>query len=449
MFFILWEVFVYRDSFRFRRFVVTLLLVFLFVKAMTVAFADNPPENKIILSAPLTFLDWTLHHGTTDEEGIRYVLQQCKDAGITTIYWRVFDAGFANFKSQFADPYSWSELDKRNHIWGPKTPEDLAVTKKYIANFEEVRESYIEKFKLQEMEIDSLLVACKIAKELGMSINVWYTLNEDDHGFGMTSRFALEHPQYVWVRRDGRKFHSQMSYAYPEVREYKLNLLKELLEYDVDGIFFDWIRTGDVRDDPQYDENGTADFGYEEINITGFKEKYGVDPREIPNNDERWVKYRTLGSTIFMRQAAQLIRENKPDLKISIMVQNPWSYRGFGDKIDGALNGLCLDVETWAGEKLIDSAVPAGYYRDGGNAKLAYSHLKDLTHGQVDIWLYRWMPRSLDDFNDCIDEANSLGAKQILFWEADYIDRWWGPKEEGGLGIKEEMNQVMGGYAKP
>ena len=34
----------------------------------------------------------------------------------------------------------------------------------------------------------------------------------------------------------------------------------------------------------------------------------------------------------------------------------------------------------------------------------------------------------------------ALKAKQILFWEADYIDNW---------GNKEEMNQVMGSYAKP
>ena len=394
--------------------------------------------GKIRLSSPLTVTDWWLHHGTVDEAGIRHMLQQCKNAGLDTIYWRVFDSGYVTFESRYADRFSWAEIDKGSHFWGPKTPEDIAASHSYVKDFESTRDKLVEKMKLLELkDFDTLKVACKIAKELGMSMNAWFTLNEDDHAYGMVSRFAKEHPQYVWIKRDGTKYHSQMSYAYPEVREYKLNILKELLEYDIDGIFFDWIRTGDVRDNPQSDEDGTADFGYEEINLKGFKEKYGIDPRSIPNNDERWVRYRTLGTTQFMQEAAQLIRKKKPDMTISAMVQHPWAYRGLNGKINGSLYGLCLDVETWANERLIDAVVAAGYYKDGGNATLAYEYLKDLTRGQVDVWLYRWIPKTPEEFNNCIEEANALKAKQILFWEADYIDTW---------GNKAEMNQVMGGY---
>jgi len=395
--------------------------------------------DRIRLSSPLTFSDWILHHGTVDEKGIRYILQQCKNAGLNTIYWRAFDAGLTTYPSQYAECYSWKEVEKGSHFWGPKTPKDIADSKEYVSDFEAARERLLEKFKLLELkEFDTLKAACKIARELGMSMNVWYTLNEDDHGYGYESRFAKEHPQYVWVKRDGTKYRSQMSFAYPEVREYKLNILKELLEYDIDGLFFDWIRTGDVRDNPQSDENGTADFGYEEINIKGFIEKYGVDPHEIPNNDERWIKYRTQGTTTFMRQAAKVIREKKPEITISAMVHHPWAYRGLNGKINGSFHGLCLDVETWNNEKLMDAVVAAGYYREGGNAALAYEYLKNLTHGQVDVWLFRWIPNTPAEFQNCIEEAQALHAKQILFWEADYIDNW---------GNEEEMNKVMGGYA--
>ena len=41
------------------------------------------------------------------------------------------------------------------------------------------------------------------------------------------------------------------------------------------------------------------------------------------------------------------------------MVANPWQYRGNMDKIDGNLHGLLLDVNTWAREGLMDSAVAA------------------------------------------------------------------------------------------
>jgi len=382
--------------------VLTFLVVFSLAKAIPVTHAeDSPPKNKVILSAPLTFSDWLLRYGSVDEEGVRYVLQQCKNAGLTTIYWRAFDGGLANYPSQFADGFSWSKIDAGNHFWGPKNPKDLEFTKSIVPNYEVTRENLLERFQLLEMkDFDTLKAACKIARELGISIHVWYTLNEDDHGYGTETRFAREHPQYRWVKRDGTKYHSQMSFAYPEVREYKLKVLEELLEYDIDGVFFDWIRTGDIRDNPQNDAEGTADYGYEDINIKGFIEKYGVDPHEIPNNDERWVRYRALGSTEFMREAQKLIRAKNPDLVISAMVHHPWAYRGHLDKINGSLYGLCLDVETWGNEKLIDAVVAAGYYLGGGNATLAYEHLKELTGGKLDVWLYHWVPTTPADFQN-------------------------------------------------
>ena len=54
------------------------------------------------------------------------------------------------------------------------------------------------------------------------------------------------------------------------------------------------------------------------------------------------------------------------------MVGHPYHYRGHIDRIDGNLRGLLLDVKTWADEGLMDAALAAGYYRDGGTPELAY-----------------------------------------------------------------------------
>jgi hypothetical protein len=104
------------------------------------------------------------------------------------------------------------------------------------------------------------------------------------------------------------------------------------------------------------------------------------------------------------------------------MVGHPWHYRGTVDKIDGNLRGLLLDVSTWAKEGLMDNAIAAGYYRDGGNASKAYKALREETGGNVDVWYYGWVPNSVAEFDRDFAEAKSLGAKQILYWEADYID---------------------------
>jgi uncharacterized lipoprotein YddW (UPF0748 family) len=234
---------------------------------------------------------------------------------------------------------------------------------------------------------------------------------------------AKRHPEFRWVRRDGRPYHSQLSFAFPEVRRYKLAILQELIErYAIDGLFLDWIRTGDIRDNPQTDAAGLADSGYEPPLIEGFKTAFGIDPHTIDNSDDRWVRRRAQPQTLFMREVHRLITSTPRRLPLAVLVAHPWHYRGAVDKIDGNLRGLLLDVGAWASEGLIDAAVPAGYYRDGGTPHKANAALRAETANKVDIWSYAWVPQTPADFDRDCDEAQSAGAKQILLWEADYID---------------------------
>ncbi|MFN7806302.1 MAG: hypothetical protein ACK5TO_19990, partial [Planctomycetaceae bacterium] len=81
-----------------------------------------------------------------------------------------------------------------------------------------------------------------------------------------------------------------------------------------------------------------------------------------------------------------------------------------------------LDVATWSREGLIDAAVPAGYYKDGGTPEQAWRHLREVLGDQVDIWQYGWVPTTAEAFEQEWQRAQKLPAQQILFWEADYID---------------------------
>jgi hypothetical protein len=92
------------------------------------------------------------------------------------------------------------------------------------------------------------------------------------------------------------------------------------------------------------------------------------------------------------------------------------------DKINGSLHSLLLEVNSWGREALMDAAVAAGYYRDGGTAELAYRALQKETESRVEIWSYAWVPQSVADFQRDFVLVRQLGARQILFWEADYID---------------------------
>jgi uncharacterized lipoprotein YddW (UPF0748 family) len=379
-------------------------------------------DRRFILSAPLTHSDWMLKPGIDwGKAGVQHMLDRCKAAGWSRIYWRVFDGGRSLYKSELLRPQGkWDD----DNFWNPQSDEDKALQRRFTSGMTAERQAELRK-KLEALDyahFDSLAAAVEYGHRIGLQIHAWVSINEDDHGWGIQSEFSKKHPEFRWRRRDGRVYHSQLSFAFPEVRQYKLALIKELLRYELDGFFFDWIRTGDVRDNPQTDAAGVADSGYETPLVERFKKEFGLNAREVKNEDERWVRVRAEPQTEFMRAAHKLIRAERRGLPISAMVGHPWHYRGEQNKIDGNLRGLLLDVSAWAREGLVDSVVAAGYYRDGGNAEMAWQALRKETDGKADVWTYAWVPASSGEVEQTFALAEKLGAKQILFWEADYID---------------------------
>jgi hypothetical protein len=393
---------------------------------------EPPAGGKLILSAPLTHSDWVLKDNVQGLDdglaGVRHMLDMCQAAGWSSIYWRCLDAGRSLYPSQLMDPMGPPHGD---NYFNPK-PEEVGKVgaQKNEAILRKMKDRY------HYGTSDSLAEAVRYGHEIGLEIHAWFSINEDDHAWGWPSRYTVAHPEQRWKRRDGRYYRSQLSFAHPQVRSYKLAIIKEVLDnYPVDGLFIDWIRTGDVRD-PQVDSSGVADYGYEDILVEGFRAKFGIDPHSIPNHDPRWVKHRAEPQTEFMRAVRKLADSRSPKLPVAVLVQHPWSYRGDNPKYADNLQGLLLDVATWAQEGLMDAAVPAGYYapHSGGTPELAYEHLQKLTGGKIEIWWYAWVPGSVDDFLAGLKSARQLGGRHILYWEADYLDN--NPK-------KAELQKVM------
>jgi len=388
--------------------------------AQTFPVAKKPvvPHDKIIIVSPLTHSDWLLKGGIEwGPAGVKHMLDRCKEAGISKVFWRCFDAGMANYKSKYADPNGPPE---KYNFYNPETEAERAMTG---VSRERAAEIVTWLNGLDYAHFDSLDAAVKYGHEIGIQVWAWITINEDDHGWGSRSRFSIANQDSRWRKRDGTFYHSQQSFAYKKVRDYKLAIVTELVKnYQIDGVFLDWIRTGDIRDNPQTDAQGVADYGYEDIQAQGFKRQYGIDPHDIPNGDERWVKYRAQWSTEFMRSVRKMMKATNPELPLSVMVANPWGYRGNLNSINGNLKGMLLDVETWGKEGLVDSATPMGYYMNGGTPAMAYNDLRKEVGDKVDVWYYGWVPGDAESFDANFWSARKLGASTILFWEADYID---------------------------
>lgn len=385
--------------------------------------SQTQPSTKLILGAPLTHSDWMLKPGIEwGPEGVRHVLDACKACGWSRIYWRALDGGRALYHSRLLRPGGkWDE----DSFWSPAHEQDRPIAAKFSGNLsEEKREALLAKFAtLDYAHFDPLAEAVRYGRKIGISIHAWVSINEDDHGWGLISEFSRTHPQFRWHRRDGSGYRSQLSFAFEEVRNYKLAILDEILSnYDVDGLFLDWIRTGDVRDNPQTDPQGVANSGYEQPLIEQFRRQFDLDPGQVENGDPRWVGVRAEPQTTFMRAARQLVRNRRGSLAMSVLVAHPWHYRGLMDPIDGNLRGLLLDLRGWAREGLIDAAVAAGYYRPGGTPLKAYRALTQETEQKVEIWTYAWVPNTVQQFQQDAALARRVGAREMLLWEADYID---------------------------
>jgi Glycosyl hydrolase-like 10 len=397
------------------------------------------PDAALTLGAPVTHSDWMLRPGAEwGPAGVRRMLDDCKAAGWSRVYWRALDGGRSLYRSRLLDPQGRWEEDS---FWNPARPEDRDLLERFgvpAATRPAVRAKLD---RLDYSTFDSLAEAVRYGHRIGLEVHAWVTVNEDDHGWGIRSRFAKEHRDTRWRRRDGTAYRSQQSFAFPEVMRYKLAVIEELLAgYDLDGLFLDWLRTGDVRDNPQTDPDGVADHGYEAPLLDGFRARFGLDPRSLPNGDDRWVRFRAGPHTEFMRSVRALARKRKPRLPVAVLVAHPWCYRGLQDRIDGNLRGLLLDVAAWAREGLIDAAVAAGSYRAGGTPEAAGRALRAETGAAVDVWLYAWVPRTVADLERDAALARRLGTRQVLFWEADYLD-------DGR--DKVALQRAMRGLAKP
>ncbi len=145
-----------------------------------------------------------------------------------------------------------------------------------------------------------------------------------------------QHPEWRMVDIDGTPV-EKASYAYPGVRQFMLDLIREVIEdYEVDGVNLGFIR-------------GPHFSGYEEIAIRDFEAVHGVDPRTIDENDPRAQRLRAGYLNNFVRAARALVDEvgKRKGRKIKLAAT---AYRG---EVDFNLF-FDLDLMTWINEGLVD-----------------------------------------------------------------------------------------------
>jgi hypothetical protein len=176
-----------------------------------------------------------------------------------------------------------------------------------------------------------LQVVVNRAHRNGAKVFASLRLNNSGHVQG---RFFAGHPEWRVVTKDsqGRLF---QSFAFPEVRQFRIAALLEASGFGVDGVNLDFMR------DPLY-------FGYEKPLVDGFASAYGVKPEAIDPLDGRWQQWQAEHMNRFLRDLRRELAQNGRRLEISVRVP---------DTLRAAL-GKGLDVRAWVREGLVDVIMP-------------------------------------------------------------------------------------------
>lgn len=271
--------------------------------------------KPVTASMLVNLFDWTILWGTWGKPGVYYILDRARQAGIQRIYVRM--------------KHCQCYYDTRIDTPAAAFDED-SVPVRFPARWRMTGTewTWINRF-VNFDEFDPVPVFIEGAREMGMEVYAFLE-HVEEHGWGWPSKFMQEHPEYLTRNRMNQVVRGQLSYAYPQVIDYKLAILREVLSYGFDGVLLDFIKGSDHRWE-RFDETGYNITHYDPPALEAFAAKTGRDAWQVPNGDPEWVAFRADYMTAYLRQARQLQRDLYPDIEFGV---SGWE-KGKGAPIKG------------------------------------------------------------------------------------------------------------------
>jgi hypothetical protein len=321
---------------------------------------------------------------TTKEELLEeFELYRGSDFG--TIWWQYGGADQVNFKSKVGT-IQGGDIDDA------PLPGDRYYT-------EAVKE-------LIARGVDITKVAVDACHDLGIDIYIcmrpaaWELSPPFEDYF--TSAFYRAHPEWRCYDRDGTPV-ARMSFAVPQVRQHLLDVFREVLKANPDGLNVLYSR-------------GMPLILWENAFCKQFREKYGEDAKQVAEDDPRILALRAEIMTTWMREIRQLLDETQKAngltkrLKLSAMLlETEADNRKFG-----------LDAERWVRDGLLDQI---GIYRgsshtSGNPIDMAYyKRITAETNVPVCPGLVAWALPAAGEWVRQSVEWYDAGASGILVWD--------------------------------
>lgn len=345
---------------------------------------QDPSKKKLI--ATLDAFSWIHQNFPTTKEEFLEDFEHYRDSDFGTLSWQIIGGGLVNYRSKYGTiPGELSEVPARTG--------DGYVTQS-IKQFIERGEDHTK-------------LAVAAARSMNKKVFIGFRAQAfqatpafEDY---FTSKFYRDHPEYRAYDRDGTPA-MRLSYAVPEVREHIYNILREVVAYQPDGIEIIYFR-------------GLPLMLWEDAFSNRFKEKYGADAKQVPENDPRLYELRGEIMTGFMRDVRKLLddaqkqqgRKQRYELMASV-VHTENDNKKYG-----------LDVERWVKEGLIDkiSIFPAAFHTDTSKP-VDMAWFKRITEGtKIEVYplMIGWRMSSYDEAIANARDYYAKGAAGLLFWD--------------------------------
>lgn len=341
-----------------------------------------------------TFSDWTGLGGCWGKVGVYQIFDSLKVAGITDVYWRVYNGGLAIYPSKVAqveDKYVYDEW-KRQQLY-PQLTMSREMIKAIDFN-----------------TYDPIADAVEVAEEFGINLYLWYTIYEDDHGGAHMSKYALDHPEYWQMDKRGITYRGTLDWFFDEVREYKLAIVDELLKYKAKGMMLDFVRHNAC---PSADADGVHRMGYNPEIREHYKKEYGKDPMELPPDDEQWLAFKREIQTSFIKEIWARMGATDTYKELSFMLW-PVDYAKWA----------CIDVPSLTEEDAVQMLCCFSLKYSYAPHEILHHH--KVLKAQIKSDKVKLLPGLClyngiypPDIDNCAQIAEENGIEELMLYEAD------------------------------
>ena len=353
----------------------------------------------------------------TKPEHILELVEQYRYSDVGKVLWAVVSGSDVLYPSQIQD--TCFQGDDRN-----VQLVENAGTNSYIVGETQKAETLTA---LAAKDIFTHQIAAEHAHAMGVKFEMMFRLGIGGGvppGFHNPEGFVSRHPEFRQVLRDGTAV-EKASYAFPEVRQFMLSLIRESVErFDADGINLCFVR-------------GPHFLLYEKPVLDAFRSKYGQDAREFNFTSPRICEIRAGFMTDFVRRVRQILNEvgqtKGKQLELSVWVWPMKESPHRGDRIEDYAKTMIeegLDIKTWLEEDLLNSIICKGEI-DRECMDLCKAH-------DCKFFL---SPTSAEELSPrTITQAYKAGVNGFAIWDID--GRQYDPEDwtwTSRIGHREEM----------